>query len=74
MFLRKPLSGKSRPDFVLGQKDFNSTESGRDLNHLRFPIGVSSDNEHLVVGDNDNKRVLIWNLPIREMVKNQIWF
>ena len=66
VFKEKPLSGKSRPDFVLGQKDFNSTESGRDLNHLRFPIGVSSDNEHLVVGDNDNKRVLIWNLPIRE--------
>ncbi len=67
VFTEKPSQEKrNQPDFVLGQKDLNATEPGSDFGNLKFPIGVGSDNKRLVVGDNDNKRVLIWNLPIRE--------
>ena len=65
VFSEKPRSNKKTlPDFVLGQPNFESTAEGSGPADLFNPIGVSSDDKHLVVGDWGNKRVLIWNLPI----------
>lgn len=53
-------------DFVLGQDDFNSRESGNAPNKFSNPVGVSSNGKHLAVVDMENQRILIWKLPIIE--------
>jgi len=52
-------------DIVLGQADFNSGESNRGeahatANSMHWPYGVSWKNNHLLVADSENRRVLIW--------------
>jgi len=53
--------GNEPPDVVLGQKDFNSSDSGIGTNKFNWPIGVATDGEHVIVTDTYNNRVLIWN-------------
>jgi uncharacterized protein (TIGR03437 family) len=52
-----------RATLVLGQPDFTTTTLSFVASSatLRLPTGVASDGVHLVVGDTDHNRVLIWN-------------
>jgi uncharacterized protein (TIGR03437 family) len=47
-------------DVVLGQPDFNSTNTGVTQTAMRTPTAVASDGQVLAVADSDNNRVLIW--------------
>ncbi len=52
-------------DRVLGQADFTSGEANRGRteaseNSMHWPYGVSWQNDHLLVADSENRRVLIW--------------
>ena len=52
-------------DIVLGQADFNSGESNRGetfatADSMHWPYGVAWQDEHLLVADSENRRVLIW--------------
>jgi len=48
------------PDVVLGQKDFNSSDSGISPDKLNWPVGVATDGEHLFVADTYNNRIMVW--------------
>lgn len=73
-----PTSDGAPADLVLGQKDFThcvandaNADRVRDANPsattLFLPNGVWSDGTRLVVADNSNNRVLIWNqFPTRD--------
>jgi uncharacterized protein (TIGR03437 family) len=52
-----------RATVVLGQPDFTTTTLNMAATNstLRLPTAVASDGVHLVVGDTDHNRVLIWN-------------
>jgi uncharacterized protein (TIGR03437 family) len=52
-----------RATLVLGQPDFTTTTLSFVASSatLRLPTAVASDGVHLVVGDTDHNRVLIWN-------------
>ena len=52
---------KTSPDFVIGQPDFSSQNSGKSLSQLDFPgqVIITPDNK-LLVADSNNGRVLIW--------------
>src|ERR1035437_3860307 len=45
-----------QPDFTTATLNFAATSTS-----LRLPTAVASDGVHLVVGDTDHNRVLIWN-------------
>jgi len=52
-------------DRVLGQTDFQSIESNQgntfaSANSMHWPYGVAWLNDHLLVADSENRRVLIW--------------
>lgn len=53
--------GNESPDVVLGQENFDTSESGIGSDKLNWPIGVATDGERVVVADTYNYRVLIWN-------------
>jgi hypothetical protein len=69
-----PTQNDAPADFVLGQKDFNTT-SERELqenpvpaaaNRLRNPVSVTTDGQRLFVADLGYNRVMIWNtIPTR---------
>src|ERR1017187_2325415 len=52
-----------RATLVLGQPDFTTTTLNMAATNspLPLPTAVASDGVHLVVGDTDHNRVLIWN-------------
>lgn len=66
VYNRNNFAGKQMPDFILGQNSFETTISGNNPNQLNYPGQVSSDGKHLAVADTDNRRILIWDLPITE--------
>lgn len=66
VYNKKAFGGQKGPDFILGQSNFETIVSGNNPNQLNYPGQVSSDGKHLAVADTNNKRILIWNLPIRE--------
>ncbi|MBU4017467.1 hypothetical protein KKF69_08410 [Patescibacteria group bacterium] len=66
VYNRNNFAGKQIPDFILGQNNFETTISGNNPNQLNYPGQVSSDGKHLAVADTDNKRILIWDIPISE--------
>lgn len=60
------------PDLVIGQSGFNNCAANDDnqdgspdaqpsARTLQHPVGVWSDDERLVIADNYNNRVLVWN-------------
>lgn len=53
--------GNTKPDIVLGQKDFTSNNPGEGLDQLNWPVAVATDGEHVLVADTGNDRILIWN-------------
>ena len=64
-----PPSNKTPADHVLGQADFTIGLSNRGgaapaRDTLNAPTSISGDGQRLYVGDTDNSRILIWDLPI----------
>ena len=51
----------TKPDFVLGQADFNSATAGYGLNQMNWPVGIATDGTRLYVADAHNNRILVWN-------------
>ena len=60
-FNQIPTSNDASADFVLGQPDFTTAASGTSATTLSGPRSVHSDGTKLVVADQSNSRVLIWN-------------
>lgn len=58
-------SQKTAPDIVIGQKNFDTHNSGNGLDELDFPGQVIiTPDAKLLVADSDNDRVLVWtNFP-----------
>lgn len=49
------------PDVVIGQLDLSSDDPGTAADKLSFPVAATIANNRLIVSDQDNNRVLIWN-------------
>ena len=56
-----PTSNGADADLVLGQPDFTSKVAATTQTNLHEPEGIWSDGTRLVVADESNNRVLIWN-------------
>ncbi len=59
-----PTANQQAPDLVLGQAtllDKGANNGGISASTLSSPMGISSDGTNLVVADNANNRVLIYN-------------
>jgi|GEM_PF-1563754 len=59
-----PTTNGAKADVVLGQNDFVSNQTnpnGITANSVGYPEDVFSDGKKLVVSDQQNNRVLIWN-------------
>ena len=56
-----PTTNGAPADLVVGQTDFVTSTSGLSRTKFNGPSNVWSDGRRLVVGDNENDRVLIWN-------------
>jgi len=54
-------TGNVMPDVVLGQTDLNGNEAGLAADKLSFPVAAVIANNRLLVADQNNNRVLIWN-------------
>ncbi len=54
-----PTENQTPADMVLGQPDFDSTESGNTLARIERPSQISTDGKRLVAIDGNN-RVLVW--------------
>lgn len=53
--------GNTAPDVVIGQADLQTDDPGTAADQLSFPIAATIANNKLIVSDQDNNRVLIWN-------------
>lgn len=58
---RIPINSTVSADHVVGQTDFSASASGCSASTLSGPASVYVVNDKLVVADNANHRVLIWN-------------
>jgi len=58
---RIPANSTVSADYVVGQMDFGASASGCSASTLSGPASVYVGNDKLVVADNANHRVLIWN-------------
>ena len=56
-----PVDGFTAANYVVGQLDFTSAASGCSASTLSGPGSVFVANDKLVVADNVNNRILIWN-------------
>jgi len=56
-----PIANQTAADIVLGQKDFDSTSPGNGLAQMNNPTQVATDGKRLVVADQFNNRILVWN-------------
>jgi sugar lactone lactonase YvrE len=56
-----PTSTGTLPDVVVGQPDFDSNVSGTSASQFAFPAAAIIANNRLIVADQNNNRVLIWN-------------
>ncbi|MGE5184124.1 MAG: hypothetical protein ACM31C_18770 [Acidobacteriota bacterium] len=62
-------AGPAMPIAVLGQRDFTSCQPNRgaaapDATTLSFPNGLAARGDTLFVSDHDNRRVLLYRLPV----------
>lgn len=56
-----PTTNGAAADVVLGQADFTSGASATGAAGLNFPFDLWTDGARLIVSDNGNHRLLIWN-------------
>ena len=64
IFNQVPTTNGASADLVVGQTDFSSTTTGTDASHFGIASsvrGLAVYNNRLIVGDNGNQRVLIFN-------------
>ena len=62
-----PTQSTQPADLVLGQVDFDSTETGSTLDKFESVRQISTDGQRLAVADSGNNRILIWNsIPTRD--------
>ena len=54
-----PTQINQSPELVIGQKDLYSNQPGLAADKLNWPVGVATDEKHLLVADTENNRVLI---------------
>jgi hypothetical protein len=47
-------------DVVVGQSNFNTSNTGTDFSHLNNPGGVTVLNGKLIISDSGNSRILVW--------------
>ncbi len=71
-------SERTAPDVVLGQPDFSTRTQnygGLSGKTMALPKSVASDGQRLLVGDDNNHRVLIWNsIPTTSSAAaDQVW-
>lgn len=60
----QPTAGPGTADFVLGQPDFDGAGRNCTATGLDSLEGIHATEDKLIVADDRNNRVLIWNLPI----------
>ena len=66
-------TGQLIPSFVIGQEDSTSTDSSCTANSLNSPESFIIANNKLIVTDNSNNRILIWNsLPTASGVEADV--
>ena len=66
-----PTTNNQAADWIIGQDDFNSNESGVAINRFSFSEPVlHSDGKRLCLTDDKNARVLIWDTLPTENDKN----
>ncbi len=53
--------GNTPPDVVVGQVDLLTDDPGTAADKLSFPVAATIANNRLIVSDQNNNRVLIWN-------------
>lgn len=56
-----PDSASDLPDVVVGQTGFTTSTSGTSATNLAFPTSAIIANGRLVVADQNNNRVLVWD-------------
>ncbi|SFF62931.1 hypothetical protein SAMN04488120_11423 [Fontimonas thermophila] len=56
-----PATSGELPDVVVGQADFTTGGSGTSQTQLAFPTSAIIANGRLIVADQNNNRVLVWN-------------
>jgi NHL repeat len=56
-----PTTNGAPADVVVGQPDFTTSIGGLSASRTSWVASVWSDGKRLVLGDNGNRRVLIWN-------------
>jgi len=56
-----PTLSSTPPDVVLGQNSFTTATSGIAANKLSFPTAAIISSNRLIVADQSNSRVLIWD-------------
>jgi len=56
-----PAGSSDLPDVVVGQESFSAGGSGTSQTQLAFPTSAVVANGRLLVADQNNNRVLIWN-------------
>jgi len=70
IFNKIPKKNGQKPNFVLGQNNFKTcvtlnngkgTSGGPSAANFSYPAGVWTDGKRIVVTDEDESRVLIWN-------------
>ena len=60
-----PANGSTAANYVAGQLDFTTATTACSASTLSAPAAVFAVNDKLVVADNGNHRVLIWNtIPV----------
>ncbi|TJY64941.1 hypothetical protein E4T66_01560 [Sinimarinibacterium sp. CAU 1509] len=56
-----PTASNTPPDVVVGQDDFDTSNSATTATRLAYPVAAIVANGRLVVADQNNNRVLIWS-------------
>lgn len=59
-FLGVPEANNASADFVIGQETFTQSSGGTSQTQMRLPQGISVEGGHLIVGDPDSNRVIIY--------------
>lgn len=55
-----PEMNNANADFVIGQDDFTHSSGATTQDRMRLPQGISANGGHLIVGDPDSNRVIIY--------------
>ena len=68
-----PISSTRRSEFAIGQANLTSGGAATNATGLSSPMSVFSDGTRLIIGDNNNSRVLI-GTAFQLQTSKQTWF